>query len=206
MRIWYRWTRDLHLYAGLFVSPFLLLFSVSVFYLNHAKVNPNDWSDVTTFSAVRIPDALPQAQGTAAVSAAREIAAAVGIDGEVGFTRFNRQTNHFAFPISKPGREAFVDVDLAARTATVSVRATSLWESLAYLHKMPGPHNVDIRGNWRPTAIWRWFADVTIYLTLFISISGLYLWWALGAERRIGLVILTAGLVTLLVLANALFH
>lgn len=206
MSVSYRWTRDLHLYAGLFVSPFLVLFAISVFYLNHAKVSPNEWSDVTSFTGLRIPANVEQAQGRTAVAAARAIAADVGIDGEVGFTRFNRQTNRFAFPISKPGREAFVDVDLAAATATVSVRSMSLWESLAYLHKMPGPHNVEIRGNWLPTLIWRWFADVTIYLTLFITITGLYLWWALRSERRVGLVILSAGLLTLLGLANVLFH
>ncbi|MCA2967799.1 MAG: hypothetical protein INH43_04725, partial [Acidobacteriaceae bacterium] len=31
----YTTTRNLHLYAGLFLSPFVLLFAVSVFYLVH---------------------------------------------------------------------------------------------------------------------------------------------------------------------------
>ena len=43
----YRWTRDLHLYFGLFISPFILLFSVSVFFLNHAKIDTNK-ATVTT--------------------------------------------------------------------------------------------------------------------------------------------------------------
>ena len=30
--------RDLHLYAGLFISPFVLVFAISVFYLVHAWV------------------------------------------------------------------------------------------------------------------------------------------------------------------------
>jgi hypothetical protein len=33
----YGWIRDLHLYAGLFVSPFVLLFAASVFFLNHEQ-------------------------------------------------------------------------------------------------------------------------------------------------------------------------
>ena len=89
-----------------------------------------------------------------------------------------------------------VDVDLDAQSATVKRRRMSLWESLAYLHKMPGPHNVAIRGNWIGTQVWRWLADATIYLLLFISISGVYLWWAIRAERRVGAVLLTAGAVT----------
>ncbi len=72
----------------------------------------------------------------------------------------------------------------------------NLWESLSYLHKIPGPHNVAIRGNWVGTVLWRIFADATIYLLLFISVSGLYLWWAIKAERRIGFALLAGGAVT----------
>jgi hypothetical protein len=72
----------------------------------------------------------------------------------------------------------------------------SLWESLAYLHKMPGPHLVALRGNWFGIQAWRWFADATIYLLLFISISGIYLWWAIKAERAVGLAIAMSGLLT----------
>lgn len=201
-----RWTRDLHLYAGLFASPFILVFSISVFFLNHAKIQPDAWSDVRTVAAVRIPDGLRDAQGRRAVDAAQAIAAAVGLDGEVGFTRFDRQTNHFVFPISTPGREASVDVDVVERTAVVSLRGRSLWEVLAYLHKMPGPHNAAIRGNWWPTVVWRWWADATVYLILFITVTGLCIWWTLRGERRLGLVIVSAGLLTLLGCIGVLFY
>ncbi len=82
----------------------------------------------------------------------------------------------------------------------------NLWESLSYLHKMPGPHNVAIRGNWIGIQAWRIFADTTIYLLLFISLSGVYLWWAIKAERRIGVALLGAGGVTLLGLIFAILH
>jgi hypothetical protein len=184
------------LYFGLFISPFLLLFAVSVFFLNHAKVSPNQWSSVQTVQDLRIPDGIESAQGRAAIERAQALLPQLGVGGEIGFTRFVRQTGHFIFPISKPGVEASVDVDVAARRATVSQRPTSLLEATAYLHKMPGPHNVAIRGNWMSTQIWRWFADVTIYVTLFITLSGLYLWWVLKAERRAGLVFLSMGVLT----------
>jgi SAM-dependent methyltransferase len=74
------------------------------------------------------------------------------------------------------------------------------------LHKMPGPHNVAIRGNWFATRVWRWFADATIYLTLFISMSGIYLWYVLKAERKIGLTLLTAGALSFFGLIYAVIH
>jgi hypothetical protein len=40
------------------------------------------------------------------------------------------------------------------------------------------------------------FADGTAYVLLFITISGVYLWVALRAERRIGWTLLFAGAAT----------
>ena len=71
---------------------------------------------------------------------------------------------------------------------------------------MPGPHNVAIRGNWIGISLWRGVADATIYLLLFISLSGIYLWWAIKAERRTGLMLLAAGAVTFFGLIFAILH
>jgi hypothetical protein len=202
----YRWTRDLHLYCGLFISPFLLLFAASVFFLNHAKVTPSAWTSVETRGNIQMPADVDRRQGRDAAAAGQAILRQLGLEGEIGFTRYVRQTRRFVFPVSRPGLEANVDVDTATGTATISTRRTSVWESFAYLHKMPGPHNVAIRGNWAPTNTWRVAADATIYLTLFLTLSGLYLWWALRAERRVGAAMLSAGFVTLAGLAYALFH
>jgi hypothetical protein len=183
------------LYFGLFISPFLLLFAASVFFLNHAKIVPDRWSAVDVYK-VEIPADIDRAQGKEAIARAQMILRQIGVTGEIGFTRLVRQSRHFVFPVSKPGLETNVDVDLQAGTAKVSRRPTSVWEGMAYLHKMPGPHNVAIRGNWVGTNAWRWFADATIYLTLFITMTGIYLWWVLKAERTIGLALLAAGAFT----------
>ena len=39
-------------------------------------------------------------------------------------------------------------------------------------------------------------ADATAYLMLFITLSGIYLWFALKAERRVGITLALAGAVT----------
>ena len=202
----YRWLRDLHLYFGLFVSPFILLFATSVFYLNHGKLMPGAEPPVETYRDLNIPDGFDRVKGREAVDRAMAILPQVGVAGEIGFLRYVAKDRHLIFPVSKAGTEATVDVDLDARAATVMPRRMSLWESLSYLHKMPGPHNVAIRGNWVGTQVWRWFADATIYLALFISISGIYLWWAIKAERRIGFALLTAGAATFFGLIYAILR
>lgn len=193
MKRFYRWTRDLHLYFGLFISSFILLFAGSVLFLNHGKVAVNTPGDGEMIRDLRIPPGLERAQGRNAVDGARAILSQVGLTGEVGFTRYNASERRFSFPVSKPGLQATVSVDLTEGTASITRRQTGFWETIAYLHKSPGPHNASIRGNWPWTRVWRWLADATIYLTMFISMSGIYLWYALKAERRVGLILLTAG-------------
>lgn len=204
--MFYRWIRDLHLYFGLFVSPFVLLFAASVFYLNHGKLALGLDPSAEVYRDLNIPDGFDRLKGRQAVEQARAILPQVDVSGEIGFIRYVQATRHLSFPVSKAGSEATVDVDLGARTATVKRRSMNLWESVSYLHKMPGPHNVAIRGNWIGIKVWRIFADATIYLLLFISVSGVYLWWAIKAERRIGFALLGGGAVTIGGLIFAILH
>jgi hypothetical protein len=180
----------------LFVSPFVLLFAVSVFYLNHGKLLPGAEPPADTYRDLQIPDGFESLKGRDAVESARTILPQIGVAGEIGFLRVIPSTRHVVFPVSKAGSEATVDVDLAARSATVRRRSMGVWEAASYLHKMPGPHNVALRGNWTGTVVWRVLADTTIYLLLFISVSGVYLWWAIRAERRIGIALLALGATT----------
>lgn len=137
---------------------------------------------------------------------ARHILPQVGVSGEIGFLRYVARDRHLIFPVSIAGLESTVDVDLDGRSALVMRRPMNVWESLSYLHKMPGPHNVAIRGNWVGIQVWRWLADATIYLLLFISLSGIYLWWTIKAERRIGLTLAAGGILTFFGLVYAVIR
>jgi len=199
----YRYLRDLHLYFGLFISPFVLMFAASVFYLNHGKLPDGPARTPEIYRDLRIPEGLDRLKGREAVDRAREILPQIDVSGEIGFVRYVATSKHLIFPVSRPWLETTVDVALADGSAEVIRRPTSVWESIAYLHKMPGPHNVALRGNWVVTQAWRWLADATIYLVLFISISGIYLWWTIRAERVAGLMLLSAGFITVFGLAYA---
>ena len=80
----YRWTRDLHLYAGLFVSPFVLIFGGSIFFLNHATVDMRATTLASPVSNLRMPADLETARGRDAVGSARAIVEQVGVSGETG--------------------------------------------------------------------------------------------------------------------------
>ena len=117
----------------------------------------------------------------------------LGVRGEVNFIRRIPKERRLVVPVIVPGRETTVDLNLETRSAIITQRNNGAWEGLVYLHTMPGQHNAAMRGNVWFMRLWRWLADITVYLVLFISISGIYLWAVLRAERRVGLALLGAG-------------
>ena len=186
----YRRTRDLHLYAGLFVSPFVLVYAVSVLLLNHA-VRP--WGGPDVPPAERRTVRVSVRDGEDGLAVARQVREQIGVRGEIGFVSRKPRSPRLSFPIESPGRTTSVRVDLASGVATVERKETGVWDATIYLHKMPGPHNVKLRGNWAFTRLWGWLADATVYLLLFLSATGIYLWTVLKAQRRTGLLFLGAG-------------
>jgi hypothetical protein len=119
-----------------------------------------------------------------------------GVHGEIGFIRHFPKQHRLSIPVSVPGRETSLDLNIGARLATISRRDTGISDALILLHKSPGPHLADIRMNWFPMRVWRWLADATVYLLIFITASGIYLWTVLRSERRTGVALLIAGAVS----------
>ena len=194
MKRFYTLTRDLHLYAGLFVSPLVLVYAVSVFFLVHAWVpGGSKQSASRTAADLPIPAGIELLNGREQVDGLRGVLDRLGVRGEVGSVRRIARENRLVLAVIVPGREVTVDLNLATRSAVVTERGNSMASALVYLHKMPGQHLAILRGNWIYMRIWRWLADGTVYLVLFLSISGIYLWAVLRAERAIGLALIAAG-------------
>jgi hypothetical protein len=194
----YRLTRDLHLYAGLFISPFVVVFAISVFALvpPSSSASPNSATrPATTVGDLKVPAGVEALSGRARVDAVRSLLDQAHVRGEIGFIQYSPKEHRLIIPVSVPGRETSFDLDLNTRTATITERETGIKDALILLHKAPGPHLADIRMNWFPMLAWRWLADATVYLLLFISISGIYLWTALRSERRVGIAMIIAGAV-----------
>jgi hypothetical protein len=199
----YLLTRDLHLYAGLFISPFILVFAISVFCIVHG------WMPVAqpvsrTVTGLEIPRGVELLKGKEQVAQLRPVLDAMKVYGEINFVRRVAAEGRLVIPVAVPGRETEVSLHLASGSAVITERANSVWNAAVYLHNMPGPHNVALRGNWQYIQWWRWLADATAYATLLITLSGIYLWIAIKAERRVGLALLGAGAVSFFGLVAAL--
>jgi len=195
----YLLTRDLHLYTGLFISPLVVVFAISVFVLVHppGEAPPNSVARLSRqVENLHVPTGIESLSGRARVDAVRSLLDQAHIRGEIGFISYSPKDYELSIPVTVPGRETTLDLDLSTRTATVTERRTGIGDAFLLLHKSPGPHLADIRMNWSPMIIWRLLADGTCYLLFFISISGIYLWFMLRSERRVGIALLVAGAVS----------
>src|ERR1043166_2655301 len=204
----YRLIRDLHLYFGLFISPFVLVFAISVFFLAHTWL-PRITSETSTarvVSALPLPGDLQMLSGRPLIDALKPVLEKADVPGEVGFVRHLVKEEKLIIPVSIPGRQTTVSISITNREATIVVRETGLADALVTLHKSPGQHGPDIRMNWFYMKAWRWMADATVYLVLFISVSGIYLWYVLRAERLVGFILLSVGALTFFAMAYALSH
>ena len=100
----------------------------------------------------------------------------LGVSGEVDFIRHVASEHHVVIPVSVPGRNTTVNLDYERGTAVVTARTQPFSEALVYLHKTPGPHNVNLEGMRRSCASGASSLTGHVYLFLFITSSGIYLW------------------------------
>ena len=189
MKKYYPALRMLHLYAGLFISPFVLIFSVSVIIFNHPgfinRVNPvKALPDVKT-KLNKIPYYADDLQ------TAKAIIRKLNINGEIDF--ISKKDGSISFPVNKPGLRTYITVNTTNDSVLVTQRYEGALRSTAYLHAMPGPHNANIRGNSAFLKIWRIVTDAVVYILLFLTISGILLWYILKAERVAGIYALALG-------------
>jgi hypothetical protein len=204
----YRFIRDLHLYLGLFISPFVLVFAISVFFLVHSWMPrlANVTSTTRVISGFPLPENLERLSGRPLIDAFKPALEMAGVHGEVGFVRHLAKEQRLIIPVIIPGREITVTIALPSREATIVTRETGLADALVTLHKSPGQHGPDIRMNWFYMRAWRWIADATVYLILFVSVSGVYLWYGLRTERAVGLILLCAGALSFVGMVYALIQ
>jgi hypothetical protein len=200
----YALTRSLHLYLGMFLSPFVLAFAVSVFLLTHSFLSAAGVAVISHAANLPIPPGLDSLNGRARVEALRPVLEAASVRGEIWSVRSIPKEGRLQLRVIVPGRETTVDIALAAATAEITRRTTGVWDGLVTLHKLPGPHLADIRGNWVFIRLWSWLADATVYGVLFLSLSGLLLWYTIRDARRSGLALLALGAVSFLGIIYAL--
>jgi len=131
-RRFYIITRDLHLYLGLFFAPFVLVFSFSVFFLVHSWIPGVGKQPSASFfmRKVVVLSDIESLDGRQRVDSVRSVLKQIDISGEVGFIRHIPEAHRLVVPVSVPGRETTVTIDLEAQSASIAQRTTGSGPSL----------------------------------------------------------------------------
>src|SRR5215467_1379789 len=96
----YRLVRDLHLYLGLFISPFVLVFAISVFFLVHSWLPRIASTSTRVVSALALPGDLQNLSGRPLIDALKPTLLKLGVPGEVGFVRRMIKEETLIIPVS----------------------------------------------------------------------------------------------------------
>lgn len=186
----YPLVRKLHLYLGLFISPFILIYGLSVFALNHQgwfiKNAPVKQLPETRIKLDKIP------YDASDLSTAEAIIQKLDIAGEVDF--ISKGKDFIFFPVNKPGLKTLIRINTLNDSVYITREKQGFIRAMSFLHKMPGPHNEKIRGNSVFMKFWRIQANFLVYVLLFLSISGVFLWYFLKIERNMGLFAIALGI------------
>ena len=201
MKQYYSLVRALHLYTGLFISPFVLIFSMSILVLNHppyfnnlrAKKEPESTQTHLNNFQFQASDLLT----------AQSIIRQLEIAGEIDW--ISKTDSTFSFPVNKPGLNKWISLNIKTGTVVIKQDEEGILKGTSYLHTMPGPHNASLRGNSFFMKVWRVMTDVFVYLIVFSSVTGVFLWYFLKAERKLGVYALALGFVFLTGLLILLF-
>ena len=131
----YKTTRSLHLYAGLFVTPFLIIFAVSVIVINHRHPVTGEKPVIEETKTI---DSIPE--NLESLDSVHSIMEQAGMSGWVTFFRHIEAKNQFRFIVLRPTVRRNVTLDLENKTLKIENLPRDLKSTLYWLHVMPGPH------------------------------------------------------------------
>ena len=202
MKKFYKIFKEIHFHTGLFISPFILIFPISAIILNHNFIDwQEDWQE-WSFSVDEEVDRTVEIQIPTSdknrIDFAQDILKQVNISGEIA--GIYGDSIQMYIPVTKPGHRISIRADLTSGKAYIHSERTTLWKKLIWLHKMPGPHNANIRGNWLVTKMWGSLVDLFVICLLFSGITGIILWYLYKTERTIGLIALIIGFISIALL------
>jgi hypothetical protein len=186
--------RRVHLYMGLCLLPWVVMFGVSSIPLNHNSApDPARWDHVAdlTFDG-EIPPA-----GTDLRAFGRRMMDTAGISGGYFVNRASpRQVNVNHPNFLQPVRIIY---HADQRRLIVEEREFGLRQFLGGLHTRGG---YDMGGFW--DSVWAVFVDVVCVALILWIATGVYMWWHLPSTRVWGWTALAAGALCFVVIIVAL--
>jgi hypothetical protein len=182
--------------VGLVLLPFVGLFAFSGLLLNHGN-----WK-FTEFWPGRHEDRFERTIRPPAVPGdlekARDIVGQLNVPGEIDAIKTYPDPARFEFRVGRPGKLYEIKTDLVRKVASVKRVQTNGWGVILMLHKFSGVNteNPEQQRNWLLASLWSLSMDVVAIGFAFMALSSIWMWYRLKPKRRLGFIVLTAGVVS----------
>lgn len=183
--------RRAHLYLGIILLPWMIVYAVSTLYFNHGMLHGHggasgEWRTLWQKDyRIEIPNGNDALQATA-----RRVLDENGLGGPFGV---QKQGARLVIALPRFIRPARLSYDPASHTLKAEQKVeTSTGEILARLHTRTGYS----RGG-ALSVVWAVMVDLFCVATFVWVASGLYLWWKLAFARFWGWVAIAGGFIAL---------
>ena len=180
----YRIIRNTHLIVGLFSVTFLLMYGVSSAQMAHQW---NTGKPAVTNSETMVTT------GLSARDAARALMEKGAVRGEVAQARKDGET--WRFRVVRPGTVHEVTYEPATGAAKIATNTAGVMAMLNRFHHVGG-----LWHEFTLTNVWAILVGLVSAGLLVLAASGIYMWFKIHSERKVGGVILTVHLIVSLTL------
>ena len=188
-----RYTRIIHVCAGLYFLLFTWLFSISGLVLNHSRWQfANFWPGRAEHVA-ELPIVVPAAGPDLAT--AQALMTQLHISGEVGQVQRHPDQSRLIVQVTRPGRNVQIDASLDSGRAIVKETTVNAWGVMSALHHFTGVRMDDPSRprNWALTWLWTISMDALAAGLIVLVAGGVFLWYTRSARRAPGLFALVLG-------------
>ena len=189
-----KWNRRAHFYLGLYFVFFLWLFSLTGLMLNHGQWAVSLAANRRVESRFARSIELPA--GATVLEQARDVMRQLGLVGEIDLVP--QQPGWLLFNTSRPSDANQVRVNLEQRLASVQHFESGHLARFRTLHTFSGSryNQPASQRDWVVTSVWVFAMDALAAGLIVMIVGSYYMWWRLKPDRRLGLLVLAAGILT----------
>jgi len=178
----FRLMRNTHLTLALVVFFMAAIFAVSSVVIIYRPMLPASQPEEQTRTV-----SVPAAEAETPRALALHLMRTEGLRGDL--RQISEDEDAIGFLMTRPGTEARVDYSRATGEARVQTRRFSFRETLVQLHVNHG-----LWHEFLPSNVWALLSLLASIGLFLLGASGIYLWFKMYNERRVGIVLLVLGL------------
>ena len=167
---------QIHLYGGLLCASYLVIFGLSSLNYNHHPAFTEPGTEKVTYERTVSVQDIPD--NRALSSAIRDSLGLMGYPLPWETRRDTSGVLHFS--LVRPGKKYIIHFFPPEHRVRVEETRRGYWEVIRQLHglmSLPGAPFM---------SLWGIYKELCVWVVLFSSASGVYLWTARRSERRIG--------------------